>query len=333
MKKTLVSLAVLAAASGSAMAQSSVTLYGTADAGVGKFQGRKTGMMNNSGLNTSDSYLGFRGTEDLGSGLKAGFEFESGINLHNGGADTNSNYATKTMFQRAANIWMGGNWGTVRLGRAYTPSRNALAAWDLANADNNSIVMQSFGAPGGNTEERNSSQLSYRTPDFGGFSAELGYVLKPDNGGNAKVDVGLTYMNGPLRAGLSYNKTKNFKANYAVGAQYQFGMFAVAAGYHNTANGQYLDNSTNQVIPGAVAQAKGFSLGGKATFGAASLLVNVARDTKSDYELNDVNFKGKKRTNGLVEGRYAFSKRTFVYANYIRYDGGNNYGIGMRHDF
>ena len=56
MKKTLVSLAVLAAASGSAMAQSSVTLYGTADAGVGKFQGRKTGMMNNSGLNTSDSY-------------------------------------------------------------------------------------------------------------------------------------------------------------------------------------------------------------------------------------------------------------------------------------
>lgn len=48
MKKTLVSLAVLAAASGSAMAQSSVTLYGTADAGVGKFQGGKVGMMTNS---------------------------------------------------------------------------------------------------------------------------------------------------------------------------------------------------------------------------------------------------------------------------------------------
>ncbi len=332
MKKTLVSLAVLAAASGSAMAQSSVTLYGTADAGVGKFQGGKVGMVTNSLVTTSDSFIGFRGTEDMGGGLKAGFQFESSINLRDGSSDVNSAYWTKTMYQRAANVWLGGNWGTLRLGRAYTPSRNALAAWDLTGGARNSIVINTFGTPG-NAEERNSSQISYKTPDFGGFAAELGYVLKPDNGGNAKVDLGLTFVNGPLRAGLSYNKQKNSKANYAVGAQYQFGMFAVAAGYHHTANANYFDDETNQLIPDAVSRLSGFSVGAKANFGAASLLVNVARDTKANYDLHGVSYKGEKRTNGLVEGRYAFSKRTFVYANYVRYSSGNNYGIGMRHDF
>ena len=333
MKKTLVSLAVLAAASGSAMAQSSVTLYGTADAGVGKFQGGKVGMMTNSLVTTSDSFIGFRGTEDMGGGLKAGFQFESSINLRDGSSDVNSAYWTKTMYQRAANVWLGGNWGTVRLGRAYTPSRNALAAWDLLGYGRNSTVIHTFGPPGGNTEQRNSSQISYKTPDLGGFAAELGYVLKPDNGGNAKVDLGLTYVNGPLRAGVSYNKTKNFKANYAVGAQYQFGMFALAGGYHRSDNGGYNDDTTGQPIAGAVSRAQGFSLGGKVNFGAASVLVNAARETKVNYTVNGVDYKGKKMTNGVVEGRYAFSKRTFVYANYVRYDGGNNYGIGMRHDF
>ena len=333
MKKTLVSLAVLAAASGSAMAQSSVTLYGTADAGVGKFQGGKVGMQTNSFVNTSDSFIGFRGTEDMGGGLKAGFQFESSINLKNGNTDVNSAYVTKTMYQRASNVWLGGDWGTLRLGRAYTPSRNALAAWDLANGARNSLLINTFGPPGGNAEERNSSQLSYKTPDFGGFSAELGYIFKPDNGGNSKVDLGLSYINGPLRLGASYNKQKNSEANYAIGAQYQFGIFALAAGYHNSPNGAYFDDTTGQQIQGANARARGFSVGGKATFGAASLLVNVARDTKANYDLHGVSYKGEKRTNGLVEGRYAFSKRTFVYANYVRFSSGNNYGIGMRHDF
>ena len=228
MKKTLLSLAVLAV-SGSALAQSSVTLYGTADAAVGKVLGGKVGMRTNSMVNTSDSFLGFRGTEDLGGGLKAGFQFEQGISLRDGGTDEQSGYPTKTAFRRAANIWLGGNWGTLRLGRAYTPSRNALVAWDLAGGARNSIAMNTFGNPG-DEEERNSSQISYKTPDFGGFAAELGYVFKPDNRDRSKLDLGLTYVNGPLTAGVSYNKTKGLKANYAVGAQYRFGMFAVGGG-------------------------------------------------------------------------------------------------------
>lgn len=333
MKKTLVSLAVLAI-SGSALAQSTVTLYGTADAAVGKVPGGKVGMRTSSIVNTSDSFLGYRGTEDLGGGLKAGFQFEQGLSLHDGSTDEQSGYLTKTAYRRAANIWLGGNWGTLRLGQAYTPSRNALAAWDLTGAARNSIAMHTFGPPGGETEERNSSQISYKTPDFGGFAAELGYVFKPDNRDRSKVDLGLTYVNGPLSAGVSYNKTKGLKANYAVGAQYRFGMFAVAGGYHHIENGVYYSGAASSLpVDGAVALASGFSLGGKAYFGNASLLVSVARETKSEYDLNGINYKGKKLTNGVVEGRYAFSKRTFVYANYVRYIRTNNYGVGMRHDF
>ena len=140
------------------------------------------------------------------------------------------------------------------------------------------------------------------------------------------MDLGLTYINGPLSAGVSYNKRKNFKANYALGAQYRFGMFALAAGYHHSRNGIHRDGTTN-------AKLNGFTLGGRATFGAASILLDVARQTKATYEVANVSYKGKKVTNALLEGRYAFSKRTFVYATYLRYEEGNNYGVGVRHDF
>ena len=334
MNKNLITLAALLAASGAAVAQSSVTLYGTADAGIGKLAGGKVRMQTNNMLNTSDSYLGLRGVEDLGGGLKAGFRFEQGLNLRDGSTnDQDAARLTQTMFQRAAYVWLGGNWGTVQLGRAYTPSRNAMAAWDLTGLGNNSISALSFGVVGGDTGYRHSSQLIYKTPSFGGFAAEIAYVAKPDNGGNSKVDLGLTYVNGPLSAGLAYNKTKNLKANYALGAQYQFGMFALAAGYYHSRNAGYADDTTSVIIPGAVGRANGFSLGGKVNFGAASVVLDVARQTKAAYDLGGVSYKGKKYTNALLEGRYALSKRTFVYANYIRLDNDNNYGVGMRHDF
>ena len=77
MKKSLIALAVLGA-SGFAMAQSSVTLYGVADGGIGKAPGGKTGFVSsNSYTNNGASRVGLKGVEDLGGGLKAGFNFEN----------------------------------------------------------------------------------------------------------------------------------------------------------------------------------------------------------------------------------------------------------------
>ena len=180
-----------------------------------------------------------------------------------------------------------------------------MAAWELTGTANYSVVGNTYGYVGG---ARNSSEFSYKTPNFGGLSAKLGYIMKADNGGNAKWDLNVVYANGPIAAGLSANKAKGQKVGYALGGKYNFGNFAVAASYS--------DNHKAR---------RGFSIGGTAAFGAASVTLDLTRDTK--------NLAGKKYTNGLLEGKYALSKRTFMYAAYLRLDGNNNYGLGVRHNF
>ena len=300
MKKSLIALAVIGF-SGAAMAQSSVTLYGVADAAVGKMGKGKTEMISAGVMNNGTSRLGVRGVEDLGGGLKAGFNFETGLSLENGNTST----AGAGFWGRAANLWLGGNWGTFQMGRTLNPSFYGVAAWELTGTANYSVVGNTYGYVGG---ARNSSEFSYKTPDFGGLTAKLGYIMKADNGGNAKWDLNVIYANGPIAAGLSANKTKGQKVGYALGGKYNFGNFAVAASYS--------DNHKAR---------RGFSIGGTAAFGAASVTLDLTRDTK--------NLAGKKYTNGLLEGKYALSKRTFMYAAYLRHDGNNNYGLGVRHNF
>ena len=303
MKKSLIALAVLGFA-GAAMAQSSVTLYGVADAGLGKAKSAgetKVNMQSAGTMNNGTSRLGVRGVEDLGGGLKAGFNFETGLSLENGNTST----AGAGFWGRNANMWLGGNWGTFQMGRTLNPSFYGVAAWELTGTANYSVVGNTYGYVGG---ARNSSEFSYKTPDFGGLSAKLGYIMKADNGGNAKWDLNVIYANGPIAAGLSANKTKGQKVGYALGGKYNFGNFAVAASY-----------SDNHKVR------RGFSIGGTANFGAASVTLDLTRDTK--------NLAGKKYTNGLLEGKYALSKRTFMYAAYLRLDGNNNYGLGVRHNF
>jgi len=303
MKKSLIALAVLGFA-GAAMAQSSVTLYGVADAGLGKAKSAgdtKVNMQSAGTMNNGTSRLGVRGVEDLGGGLKAGFNFETGLSLENGNTST----AGAGFWGRNANMWLGGSWGTFQMGRTLNPSFYGVAAWELTGTANYSVVGNTYGYVGG---ARNSSEFSYKTPDFGGLTAKLGYIMKADNGGNAKWDLNVVYANGPIAAGLSANKTKGQKVGYALGGKYNFGNFAVAASY-----------SDNHKVR------RGFSIGGTANFGAASVTLDLTRDTK--------NLAGKKYTNGLLEGKYALSKRTFMYAAYLRHDGNNNYGLGVRHNF
>ena len=114
MKKSLIALAVLGA-SGFAMAQSSVTLYGVADAGIGKIEAGsgaggndasdKTEFISGSLMNNGISRIGVRGVEDLGGGLKAGFNFESGLSLKDGSTATSGG----GFWGRAAKVCLRGN--------------------------------------------------------------------------------------------------------------------------------------------------------------------------------------------------------------------------------
>ena len=328
MKKNLLALAALTLVSGAAFAQSSVTLYGVADVGIGKEAGKKVGMISGNAVNNATSYIGFRGIEDLGGGLKAGFRLEQYVNMKNGATASPSGFLgnENETYGRAANLWLEGGFGQFKMGRSETPSYNAMLAWSTVGDAVYSPSLNRYSAVG--RWARASSQFSYKTPVFGGFSAEVAFIAKGDNGNKAKYDLNVVYENGPISAGAAYNKIQNAKANYALGAKYDFGMFALSAGYYDIRNlvGQ-------SFAVGEKMKLAGFSIGGSVKFDNITLAVELQRQHKSEIHQQNAVQKFKKYTEGVVEAKYALSKRTFIYADYLRMVNKNNYGIGIQHRF
>jgi len=324
-------------ASAPAWAQSNVTIYGAVDVAVGRdfqFQNNqikvgKTGLQSSSKVNLQDSFVGFKGIEDLGGGLQAGFQLEHGLDASTGAADPEGAFA------RTAKLWLGGGWGRVTLGRATTPSYNAMSNWDLMRAGNNSIAFNTYGAVG--TSKRQSNQISYRTPQFSGLVMEAAYVPKDENlvyGVNSsKVDLGAIYKSGPLTIGAAYNKSSGWDANLAIGAKYQYQNFEFASGYYQSRNAAYYDDSTRQRVMNSLGEVNAFTFGIRGTWNQISAGIDVARDTKVAYDVGNVKFEGKKHTHISINSTYALSKRTHAYINYMRWSGINNYGVGLSHSF
>ncbi len=208
MKKSLIALAVLAAASGAAMAQSSVTLFGIVDTSVGYINKANANGDSVYGLSTSGnatSRLGFRGTEDLGGGLKAGFWLEGEIFGDNGNANGFN-------FQRRSTISLMGNFGEVRLGRDLTPTYTKASSYDVFGQTgigqfkgwsnwNGSAVADA-------NDIRASNQVAYYTPNFSGFTGGVGYAFDEQTVGKAGRYAGAfgAYDNGPLSLSLSYDR-------------------------------------------------------------------------------------------------------------------------------
>jgi predicted porin len=128
LNKSALSLAVLAslAIGGAARAQSNVQVYGIIDAGVEyatnatPTKGNMTRVISG-GKNTSR--WGFRGTEDLGGGMKAVFGLEGGILLDTGASDG-------ALFKRQAFVGLEGGYGRVVLGRSFTTTYDFVIAYD-----------------------------------------------------------------------------------------------------------------------------------------------------------------------------------------------------------
>lgn len=302
MKKTLIALAVLVA-SGAAMAQSSVTLYGVADIAVSKTTSQKTMFSANSLANNGNSRLGFKGVEDLGGGLKASFNFESAVNLANGATDANT-------YQRAAFAALSGNFGELYAGRRLSPSFYAVAKYELTGTANYSAIAGKFGYGG---DLRNNAFIGYNTPEMSGFKVMIGTRLSGNQAAplGAKTELAATYSNGPLAVGFGYDKTSNAPVSgswKSLGASYDFGQFIVAASYQDP-----------------VGVKKGYSIGGTAKLGANSLTLDIARDTGSAV----------KSTDYVLEAKEPLSKRTFLYQVYYRagLTSTNTVGAGLRHNF
>ena len=348
MKKSLIALAVLAA-SGAAMAQSSVTLFGIVDAtyAYGSGSVANKSQLTNSGYNSSR--LGFRGVEDLGGGMSASFWLEAGLNNDNGTGgvtNTNNQAATSTggglTFNRRSTVSLNGGFGEVRLGRDYTPQYWNLVVFDPfgnVGVGTSQTLNSSLGGP---TTVRASNAIGYFLPgNLGGFYGQAQYYMGENlsNAANKKDGNGLAarvgYANGPINVALALSETKFLAGDiqaFNLGASYDLGMAKIMAHYNQ-----------DEIDGGA--EGKGFLIGGLIPMGAGEI-----RLAYSTYKIDQVG--ADPRSNKIALGYvHNLSKRTALYATYAHVsnkngaaqslngsvtaagDNSNGYDFGIRHSF
>lgn len=328
MKKSLVALAALAVV-GVASAQSSVTLYGVLDVGFGKVKGGKFGLMNGEGYGlpatgnvngttkdgfNSTSVIGFRGSEDLGGGLKANFNLQSGgINLSDG--------STPLAFSREAWVGLSGGFGDVQLGRSSSVAAKTMGQFDVNGTSYSSALDRAgVSAVTWYGTSRRSDQIQYASPNMGGFTARVGLTMKGDSTNNGigvagtakdRFTVGLGFANGPLSvAGVAETaSTSALRTAYAVGASYDFGVAKVSATYNRRESNGTVGVSSITNSTGAGFGGKGASIGVVAPIGAFYVGAQYARNTDSKVKATEL-FAG-----------YNLSKRTKFYFDYGRVSG------------
>ena len=325
MNKSLIALAVLAvlAASGAAMAQSSVTLYGRADVGVGseKVDGVSSTKMINGGLTTSR--WGLRGSEDLGGGLKAQFKFEQRLDLSTGEVQSPS-------FKGEASLGLSGGFGAMTLGRFATIYDDVRALGVASNVFDSSFTPAGNGVfkSGGDYASRFNNQVRYDLPTMGGFYGSLAYAFESENDaddGMTGIKVG--YKNGPLNVALG-TQNQNAKDNdyLALSGNYDFGAASLSAGY-NSRKGTDANGDDTELTVGVNVPVGAFDI----SVGYATSKTEIGGATNA-------------KASGLGLGAtYKISKRTKLYAalrDIENKDGAGNktgenrlFGLGIRHDF
>lgn len=302
MKKSLIALAALAV-SGAAFAQSSVTVYGVADIVLHKDKGASA-QLTSGGV--SGSRIGFKGTEDLGGGLKANFLLEQGIDLTSGAANG---------FNRESWVGLSGGFGEVKLGNTYSALDDFAAIADPV-FDSNVLDPTAIFASRGYTANP-FSNIKYTTPSFNGFTGAVSYSL--DGSKNDVKSYAVGYQNGPVSVALGYQNDAEIGGDkYTVlSGSYDFGSFKLLAGYGRTSAGDDKDYFVGADVP--VASNIVLSAGYASSKPAAG-----AR--KSSYAL------------GVA---YLLSKRTTAYAGFRNDNaaataaGGvdSRFGVGIKHTF
>ena len=346
MKKTLIALAVLGAAAGVAHAQSNVTIYGIVDTGFIKKSGHDVEMGEN-----VNNRLGFRGVEDLGSGMKATFELEQRFKLNDGTNNGGKGYNKKDNrdFAGLANVGLKGDWGSVKLGRVNELTTETIRKFDPFYQYGVGSMMY-----GSQRVRGIDNTVRYDSPNWSGFhfgaTYSLGDNTDPDsatgdivtskkNGSGYDNDgygIMLGYDNGPLALVGNWSRLADSRDSsvWNLGAAYRFGPAKVELLYQQTKD-------------------KGYALGEKSAWNKAATI--GARDDANPYygasdiqenqwllgvewklgpgrlnasaqwmevEANGVNVSDKDIYKYAIGYTYDLSKRTAIYGNlaYTDYD-------------
>ena len=363
MKKSLLALALLGAFAGVANAQSAVQIYGTVDAGMIK--------RSNETLNIgkrANNTLGFKGTEDLGNGLKALFQLEIRYEPDTGTVESGS----RPLFQGQSRVGLQGDFGMVRLGRgltAFQESSTAFEPWhglpspagfqtDLTVAGYTTAFggksgSDPLGAPG-NSGNRFANAVFYNSPEFSGFQINTTVATKEANGYTQAVgtaparvytpavgivpanegsvnpySISATYKNGPVAAMLATERNAVETRLWSVAASIMATPeLKLMASYQRQNQDHTL--ATNPLT-------KAWVLGANYTMGPGKILAGY----------------GQKNPDGIAKTyqtslgyEYSLSKRTYVYADASRKKAPlapvtsaspavniNTYAVGVNHAF
>ena len=325
-----IAIGALVMVSEMAMAQSGVTIYGVADAGLVHESGGPAGAITalNSGI-ASGSRLGFKGKEDLGGGTSAYFVLENGFNI-----DTGTAAQGGLLFGRQAYVGVSGTLGAVTLGRQYSPYYRAMR-------DVSDPFCAGFAGRAGNimvSNTRLDNMAAYASPKFHGLSADLAMGFGEQAGDSKKnraLSTALNFTDGALTASLAWHQQQNASAadhssNALLAMRYNFGVAEVSAGY-----------ADNRGLAGARSNDAILGLG--IPFGPWRVIASVIRH-------DDTRASARDASQWALGATYALSKRTDLYAAYARisnkngaafkvgnatYDGSGNAGanLGIRHGF
>jgi predicted porin len=314
MKQTTIVAALALLAAGAASAQSSVTIYGRMN--VSAEQQENIGATGKQKvLQNSASRLGFKGTEDLGGGLKAGFQLEHGLNADTGAATSGA----AGFWGRQSEVNLSGGFGMIRMGRFTSEAYFATADYiSMHNHDTGTSEDKLYAYIG-----RNSNKIAYRTPEFvKGLTLE-GAVSAGEGAAGAKrnYDFAANWALGALQLGAGYEKADSGFAGasakqYGVRALYEAGPLVFGAYVQRDTNGYGANLGNRTTVRGSVAY----------NFGANELHFNYGQ--AGNYsKLGD-----SKASQMTVAYNYNLSKRTKVYAFYTTVNNNqlNYFGVGTR---
>ena len=372
MKKTLIALASVSAF-GLAFAQQ-VSLYGKIDANIGVTtsnsgaageQDLAATQVSSGGL--SGSRWGMKGTEDLGGGMSASFQLESGLAVDTG---------VSTGFMNQAFIKLAGNFGAISLGRQYNAADNLWSDLDAQEYSNS--AMGYAWNNGAHSDAGNvNNMIQYTLPAMGNFSAYVQVAPGENNDISGRsagnyVAVAANYANGPFAIGVAYENTSVTTAATAAGTAYAFPLAtgactatwtlangicskasaaAVATNVDtsNTSVGGSYDLGMMKVYAGfeqgktVAKQDAGYSIGVQVPMGAAKLHLGYAKETQI-ADGNAIDGLSKAFGGQIV---YAVSKRTDGYVSYVSGTANapvaaatfqpesklTNFSVGVRHSF
>ena len=369
MQKKLIALALATLASSSVLAQSNVTVYGVADVTFDNVNASNQSSGANAferlnRVSANSSYLGFKGSEALGNGLSAIFQLEGSV-----GIDSGSSFS----FGRDTFVGLQSNdFGKIALGVLSGPTRTLGNRIDVfAGATGIGYAGGILGKLGGQVmgttdaggtyvpgvRGRSSSQystfdtrwknaISYTTPTFSGLNATAVYIANENKASGASgidtsgYDLGLTYKNGPVFAGVTYSalNLKNTATNYAspavtyVGANEKVNDFRIAGLYDfrvATLRALYERTELKSDAAGTNQKQDVWGLGATYNVSAAGKIVGQfykANDIKGDAAIND---SGARLW--AVGYEHSLSKRTILKATYANLKSDNN--VPTAYDF